>query len=67
MTIIVEWRNVLAHCKLQDNHTALAAACMNNDLATISILLKAGAYPNTCNKVESQTVLQGSLRSEFSI
>ena len=38
-------------CKLQGNNTALTYACLVNDLAMVSILLKAGAYPNTCNKV----------------
>ena len=34
--------------KLQKNNAALIVAC---DLAMISLLIKAGAYPNTCNKV----------------
>ena len=42
---------IVYDCKLQGNNTALTVACMVNDLAMVSILLKAGAYPNTCNKV----------------
>ena len=35
----------------QDNDTALIIACQEENLTTASILLKAGAYPNICNKV----------------
>ena len=28
-------------------------ACIKNELTTVSILLKAGANPNTCNKVKN--------------
>ena len=37
--------------KLQNNNAVLIVACAKNDLAMISLLIKAGAYPNTCNKV----------------
>ena len=36
---------------LQSNDTSLILACRNNDLATASVLLRAGAYPNCCNNV----------------
>ena len=35
----------------QDNDTALIFACQEDNLTTASVLLKAGAYPNICNKV----------------
>ena len=35
----------------QVHDTALIVACQKNDLATVSVLLKAGASPNVCNKV----------------
>ena len=37
----------------QENNTALAWACQEFDLTTVSVLLRAGAYTNTCNKVIS--------------
>ena len=36
---------------LQYHDTALILACQNNDLTTVSLLLKAGAYPNGSNIV----------------
>ena len=48
---------------LQGNNTALTFACLVNDLSMVSILLKAGAHPNTCNKVESHEL--SSLQSGF--
>ena len=36
---------------LQYQDTALILACRNNDLTTVSLLLKAGAYPNGSNDV----------------
>ena len=35
----------------QNNDTALMFACQKNNLTTVFVLLKAGAYPNICNKV----------------
>ena len=36
---------------LQYQDTALILACQKNDLTTVSLLLKAGAYPNGSNNV----------------
>ena len=36
---------------LQYQDTALFLACQKNDLTTVSLLLKAGAYPNGSNNV----------------
>ena len=36
---------------LQYQDTALILACQKNDLTTVSLLLKAGAYPNGTNWV----------------
>ena len=51
--------------KLQDDDTALTVACRGNDFTTVSILLKAGANPNVCNKVtiKSQCVFHQYFRS----
>ena len=36
---------------LQNDDTALTIACKQSEVAVVSLLLKAGANPNTCNKV----------------
>ena len=40
------------HLMPQYRDSALIMACYKNDLTTASVLLRAGAYPNGCNKVQ---------------